>query len=180
MNSPAFEEVFPTVRDLARKKAHSVVGQCGLTPDDREDVAGQLVATFYVQFEKFDGGRASLRTFASRVMDAELASILRYRTASRRRDPGNQSLDAGTEELADHGADFERLHFWIDVDRALATFPHVLLDTARALCWHTPSELSRAPGQSRTAVYRRMRRLREALLAAGIGPNYFAAAGDAR
>jgi hypothetical protein len=67
----------------------------------------------------------------------------------------------------------ERQQFWLDVERALAPFPSALLDMARALCWNTPSEMSRVPGQSRTVIYRRMRRLRSALLAAGIGPSYF-------
>ena len=70
----------------------------------------------------------------------------------------------------------ERQQFWLDVERALAPFPSVLLDMARALCWHTPSEMSRVPGQSRTVIYRRMRRLRSALLAAGIGPSLLFAA----
>jgi hypothetical protein len=172
-------------RDLARRKAQGVVGRCGVTIDDREDVASQLVATFYVRFEKFDGDRASLRTFASRVMDTELASILRYRMACRRRDSLDTSLEATVRELADPGAEIQptavdRLNFWLDVERALAPFPSVLVDTARALCWQTPSELSRVPGQSRTVIYRRMRRLRDALVAAGIGPNYFASAGSVR
>ena len=179
MHSPAFEEVFPIARDLARQKAVGAVGRCGLTPNDREDVASQLVATFYARFGKFDGDRASVRTFASRVMDKELTSILRYRLAGCRR---HLSEEAAPEEMVDSVPDHaptvvEQREFWLDVERALAPLPGVLLDTARALCWHTPSELSRVPGQSRTVVYRRMRRLREALLAAGIGPTYFAAGG---
>jgi hypothetical protein len=52
-DSPAFEEVFPMVRDLAHQKALYAVGRCGFTPDDREDVASQLVITFYLRFGKF-------------------------------------------------------------------------------------------------------------------------------
>ena len=85
MSNVAFEEVFPIARELARQKALRVIGCCGLAPDDRDDIASQLVATFYSRFGKFDGGRASVRTFASRVMDKEIASILRYRLAVRRR-----------------------------------------------------------------------------------------------
>lgn len=179
MHSPAFEDVFPIARELAHQKARGAVGRCGLTPNDREDVASQLVATFYVRFGKFDGARASVRTFASRVMDKELTSILRYRLAGCRR---HLSEEAAPEEMVDSVPDraptvVEQREFWLDVERALGPVPGVLLDTARALCWHTPSELSRVPGQSRTVVYRRMRRLRAALQAAGIGPSYFAPAG---
>jgi DNA-directed RNA polymerase specialized sigma24 family protein len=185
MNSPAFEEVFPMVRDLAQQKALYAVGRCGLTPDDREDVASQLVITFYLRFGKFDGRRASMRTFASRVMDKELGSILRYRTAGRRQSAAEEPLPDDPSVLVTSGAcqspsAIVRRQFWLDVEGVLAAFPGVLLDTARSLCWNTPSELSRMPGHSRTVVYRRMRRLRAALVGAGIGPGYFASAGGSQ
>ena len=186
MSNVAFEEVFPIARELARQKALRVIGCCGLAPDDRDDVASQLVATFYSRFDRFDGGRASVRTFASRVMDRELASILRYRMAVRRKHGVEESFPDDASEVAVGISDqmptsIERQQFWLDVERALAPFPSVLLDLARALCWYTPSEMSRVPGQSRTVIYRRMRRLRSALLAAGIDPSYFSpSAGDAK
>lgn len=187
MHNLAFEEAFPTVRDVARQKALGAVGRCGLTHDDCDDVAGQLLVTFYTRFDRFDVDRASVRTFASRVMDKELNSILRYRLAGRRRHLGDGSLsgdvtEIDTECLSSGSAPpfSERQHFWLDFERALAPLPEVLRETALALCWHTPSELSRLPGQGRTVVYRRIRRLREAPLAAGVGPNYFASAGGAQ
>lgn len=184
MSSAAFENVFPVARALARQKASTVIGRCGLTADDRDDVASQLVASFYFRFQKFDARRASVRTFASRVMDKELASILRYRMAFCRRQRAESGFLSECGETADATSRVlltpaERQEFWIDVERALTPFSHVLLDTARALASHTPSELSRMPGQSRTLVYRRMHRLRSALLAAGIGPDYFSPAGAA-
>ena len=185
MGSVSFEQAFPVARDLAQRKAARVIGRGGLTRDDREDVASHLVATFYARFERFDVNRASVQTFASRLMDKELSSILRHRLAScRRRSEEEESLaessevpDAdspGTPDAAD------RRHFWIDVERALAPLPMVLRQTALALCSYTPSELSRLPGQSHTVIYRRIRRLRGALRAAGIGPEYFAPTRGAR
>jgi hypothetical protein len=115
-------------------------------------------------------------------MDKELASILRYRLAVRRKHGVEESFPDDAREMVDGITDQmptsnERQQFWLDVERALAPFPRVLLDMARALCWYTPSEMSRVPGQSRTVIYRRMRRLRSALLAAGIDPTYFSPPG---
>jgi len=187
MHNLAFEEAFPAVREIARQKASRAVGRCGLSHQDCDDVAGQLLVTFYIRFDRFDGDRASVRTFASRVMDKELTSILRYRLAGRRRHLGEQGLatdlaetDAASLDSGPAPSFADRQHFWLDLDRALAPLPEVLRETAQALCWHTPSELSRVPGQTRTVVYRRIRRLREALLAAGIGPDYFVSAGGAQ
>jgi len=182
VGSVSFEQAFPVARDLARRKAARIIGRCGLTRDDREDIASQLVATFYARFERFDVNRASIQTFASRLMDKEINSILRYRLAGcRRRTEQEESLhDSGeVAEACPAGSPdgVDRRHFWIDVDRALAPLPAVLRQTALALRSYTPSELSRLPGQTHTVIYRRIRRLRRALLAAGIGPEYFAPTG---
>jgi DNA-directed RNA polymerase specialized sigma24 family protein len=178
MTSAGFEEALPIARQMARQKALSAIGRCGLTFDDREDIASQLVITFCFRFRRFDSGRASVRTFASRVMDKEIASILRSRMALSRRhfenEIGPEEASAQPGSTSEHAvAPAVRQEFWMDVERALAKCSPVLLDTARALSSYTPSELSRIPGQSRTVVYRRMRRLRAALTAAGIGPAYF-------
>lgn len=81
-------------RGLARAKANMVIGQGGLTTDDREDIEAQLLLALCRRARKFDGGRSSVNTFTSRVMDREVASILRYRLAGRR-------LHLGRPELVD-------------------------------------------------------------------------------
>lgn len=185
MASLSFEQALPVVRSLAQRKAVRAIGCCGLTRDDHEDVASQLVATFYARFERFDGNRASVQTFASRVMDKELSSILRHQLAICRRRTEQEESVPDSGDVADNGPvgapnAIDRRHFWIDIERALAPLPTVLRQTALALCSYTPSELSRLPGQSHTVIYRRIRRLRRALESAGIGPEYFTTAGGAR
>ena len=179
MHSPTFEEVFPVVRELARQKARTVIGRCGLTTADREDIEAHLLSTLYIRFPKFNSKRASVLTFASRIMDKELISIMRYRLASRRRPSFLPALlqefdnDDASISISKRPSPVERCEFWVDVNRALAPLPDVLRETALALCWDSPSELSRTCGPSRTAIYHRIHRLREAFAAAGIGPGYF-------
>jgi DNA-directed RNA polymerase specialized sigma24 family protein len=181
------DQALPVVRNLAERKANAFVRRCRLAIDEREDVESQLVLTFITRWPKFDSERASVRTFASRLMDNELLSILRYRLAGRRRHIvcGGFLRDEDDADFGDGLAGLsitprtlvEQQHFWLDIERALVPLPEVLLETAHALCWHTPTELGRVLGRSRTIVYERMRRLREALLAAGIGPDYFTTSG---
>jgi len=181
------DQVLPVVRNLAGRKANAFVRRCRLAIDEREDVESQLVLTFIARWPKFDSERACIRTFASRVMDNELVSILRYRLAGRR---GHKVSGGFLRDKYD--ADFgdglagpsitrrrlaEQQHFWLDIERALVPLPEVLLETAYALCSHTPTELSLVLGRSRTIVYERMRGLRKALLAASIGPDYFTTSG---
>jgi DNA-directed RNA polymerase specialized sigma24 family protein len=182
------DQAIPVVQNLAQRKAGAFVRRCGLPIDESEDVESQLVLTCIAGWPKFDSEMAGVSTFASRVMDNELVSILRYRLAGRRR-----RIAPGASRRDQDGADFgdgslaqpsitprrlaEQQHFWLDIERALMPLPKVLLETAYALCQYTPSELSLVLGRSRTIVYERMRRLREALLAAGIGPDYFTTSG---
>jgi DNA-directed RNA polymerase specialized sigma24 family protein len=180
------DQALPVVRNLAGRKARAFVHRCPFATDESEDLESQLLLTFIARWPQFDSRMAGVRTFACRVMDHELVSILRYRLAGRRRHLGAFLHD-------NDGADFgegcpagpsvaprtlaERQHFWLDIERALMPLPEVLLETAYALGLYTPSELSMVLGRSRTIVYQRMRRLREALLAAGIGPDYFTTSG---
>ena len=78
------DQALPVIQDLAGKKANAFVRRCGLGIDEREDVESQLVLTFLIRWPNFDSEKATVRTFASRVMDKELKSILRYRLAESR------------------------------------------------------------------------------------------------
>jgi hypothetical protein len=181
MPETTFDQAYPVARALARQKAISVIGSYGLTSSDREDIEADLLLDFFERLPKFDSSRASLRTFASRLMDRKLASILRYRSAKCRTWQNQVSVD-------DLAADFEepilyerRERFWLDVDRALAALPPALCDvlreTAAALSWNSPSELSRDLGKSRTIIYQHIHQIRAAFTAAGISRTYLTALG---
>lgn len=66
MHNLTFEDVFPIARGLARQKARTVIGRCGLTPADQEDSEGELLLAFCMAFPKFNARRAPVRTFARR------------------------------------------------------------------------------------------------------------------
>ena len=167
-------------RGLARVKAQTAIGQCGLTPDDREDVESQLLLAVCTRLAKFDGQRSSLKTFTCCVMDKEVASILRYRLAQRR-------LQLGRPELIQRGAPDDaygkssstarQQEFWLDVGKVLKTLPVPLRETVIALRCGSPTEASRNMGTSKSVVYDRIAQIRYAFLAAGVGPTYFTAGG---
>jgi DNA-directed RNA polymerase specialized sigma24 family protein len=166
----------PVSRGLARLKAKAVIGQCGLTADDREDIEAQLLLAFCSRVDRFNSERSSLATFTCRVMDKEVASILRYRLAQRRLQLGRPELvDSGVPDHA-YGASPstpERLEFWLDVSKVIKAFPAPLRETVMALCCGSPTEASEALGTARSVVYERIAQVRRAFLAAGIGPAYF-------
>ena len=178
MRSLSFEDVFPIARDLARKKAKGATGRCGLTAADRDDIEGELLLAFYVAFPKLNDRRGSVRTFASRVMDKRLVSILRYRLAKCREHlldlaPLGELAEGNARAARNEPTPLQRQQFWLDVERALAPCSNRLRETAVALCWESPAELSRSLGRSRASIYYRIRRLRKAFNAAGIDHTYF-------
>jgi len=101
------------------------VRRFGFAIDERDDVESQLLLTFLIRWPKFDNGRASVRTFASRVMDKALTSILRRHLAPSRREQEIPGADAGPSAAV-------RGHFRIDLEKSLAGLPTAVQETALA------------------------------------------------
>jgi len=194
VHKPTFEEAYPVARELARLKALAVIGHCGFTGGDCEDIEGDLLLDFYTRFPHYDNRRASVRTFAVRVMDRKLTSILRRKQAQCRTHQNLcQSLrdfpldrngdafesdgdvcDADPNDGAElPGSGLERQEFHIDLERVLAPLPPVLIEIAAILSMGSVTDAGRLLGRSRPWVYEQIARLRGAFLAAGIGPHYF-------
>lgn len=175
------DDAIHSARSLARLKAKAVIGRGGLTADDQDDVAAQLLLAVCSQLSNYDRDRASLRTFMCRVMDREIATILRYRLAWRRLPLGRPELMDG-DAIADLAQDTvpssaDCAEFWLDVGKVVRTLPAHLRKTARALRCGSPTEASETLGTARSVVYEHIAHIRKAFLAAGIGPNYFVAGG---
>jgi DNA-directed RNA polymerase specialized sigma24 family protein len=164
------DRALPVIQNLAQQKANAFVRRFEFAADEREDVESQLVLTFLIRWPKFDSGRASVRTFASRVMDKALTSILRHHLAPIRRERPIPEYGAGPSAA-------DRSRFRIDIERSLAALPVVVQETAPALLWYSTAEAAEVLGCSRQIIHLRKRRIREALICAGIGPDYFVAGG---
>ena len=103
-------------------------------------------------------------------MDKALTSILRHRLAPIRRERAIPEYDAGPSAA-------DRTQFRIDMERSLSALPGVVQKTAPALLWYSTAEAADVLGCSRQIIHLRKRRIREALLGAGIGPDYFGTGG---
>jgi DNA-directed RNA polymerase specialized sigma24 family protein len=164
------DQALPVIQDLAQRKANAFVRRFGFAIDERDDVKSQLLLTFLIRWPKFDSGRASVRTFASRVMDKALTSILRRHLAPSRMEQEIPVPDTGPSAAV-------RGHFRIDLERSLAPLPSAVQETALALFWYSTVEAADVAGCSRQIIHLRKQRIREALTGCGIGPNYFVSGG---
>ena len=160
------DQALSVVQNLATRKAGAFARRRRLAIDECEDVQSHLVLTFISRWSKFDGERASVQTFASRLMDKELTSILRYRFAQGRQPRELPVTYSGPAALVHQ--------FRIDLERALAPLPEAVRETASALAWYSAVDAAGIVGCSRQMIGKRKHQIREALLAAGIGPDYFA------
>ena len=102
MTTVTLHQALPVVRSLAGRKASAFVRRCQFAIDEREDVQSHLVLAFIARWSKFDSERASIQTFASRLMDSELKSIVRYRLAQRRQPRELPVPDAGPASASIH------------------------------------------------------------------------------
>ncbi len=170
MCEPSLDRMLPTVRNLASRKASAFVRRYGFAIDESEDIASHLVVAFLARWPKFDGHKASLQTFASRLMDKELMSVLRYRLARGRQVRELPKTDAGPSAESIH-------EFRVDLERAMACLPEVVRETAVALSTFSAIEAAEAVGCSRQMISRRKHQIRQALLAAGITSSYFVSIG---
>lgn len=171
MSDSKLNEALPTIQKIAQLIAWRSVRRYGIDPADREDVQSQLVLSFLRRWPDFDAERASIKTFASRVMDRELMSILRHRLACSRK---RQDIPAPVPSLPVT----EREGFGIDVERALTALPITVRNTAAALQTYSTTEAAKELGCSRQIIHLRKRQIRAALESAGIGPLYFASGGQ--
>ena len=172
MADTSLDRALPVVRNLAGRKAGAFVRRRRLAIHECEDIESHLVLAFISRWPKFDGERASVQTFASRLMDKELMSILRYRLSRGRQQCELPVPDSGPAPASIH-------QFRIDLERAMALLPEIIRETTSALSWLSAVEAAEAVGCSRQMIGRRKHQVREALLSAGIKPDYFAG-GSAR
>jgi len=79
------DEVFDQyIQTLIRSKARQLVGRFGFTGIDQSDIEQDLALHLLEHIHAFDPTRGSKRTYAARIVDRKIASMLRWRYAQQR------------------------------------------------------------------------------------------------
>lgn len=150
-----------------------------------DDLAQEIAMDYLQRRPAYDPARSSRETFTVRVVSNKIASLLRARRAQgrdvRREEcsldelvDSGEGVPAARHETVDaqvgrDGRRSEELHHLTrDVHEVLGSLP----DDLRTLCVQlqsmTVSEISRATGISRPAIYESIRKLRQRFSAAGL------------
>jgi len=144
-------------RRAARARSAAAIAQTHVGATDREDIEQEIIVAVWLNLRRFDPLRASLRTFVERVSASKVASTLRRARAQKRTGahPERHDVDSTRIQFA--------IELRIDVRSALRTLSRDDQKIARLRLHFTPMEIARVLGCSRTAVYRSLVRIRQAL-----------------
>ncbi len=155
MREDLFLEACPLARRAAEVRAAAASRVLGVAGLDREDIVQEITVSVWLNLERFDPLRASLPTFVEKVSTTKLASILRRGKAQKRATSETPANDPVRVEFT--------VELRVDVRRALCLLSRADLKVARLRLQFNPTEIARILNCSRTAVYRSLKRIREAL-----------------
>ena len=160
-----FAEAYPLMRRVAGAHAAATARALGLPNDEQKDLEQGALLEILRKLGTFDSSRASLKTFLERVVASYIASFLRRRRAAKR-----QAI--GAELVADRvHPQLEAVHLRIDISRLLAKLPPRQRGIGLMLAYHSPVEVSRRTGMSRSKIYRTIGELRLVFIEAGLHKN---------
>lgn len=177
------EPLTPYLTALIEVKARQLVGKAGYTQDDIKDIEQDLMQDLLDRLPKVDPAKASLNTFADRVVSRRICNLLRDRQAGIR-DWRREAYSLDEEIETDEGTtarhefisqdevdlrtgrydrpEAERARLQLDVEAVLAGLTPELREVAEMLRTQSVAEVARELGIPRgTFRDRYLARLRE-------------------
>jgi len=171
-------------------KARQVIRTKGFTKDDFDDIRQELMRDVLKRLPKFNGGRAGMKTFISRLIDNRIAGLIKHRHAACRDSRRNEcSLDDWVHDedgrwvrrdttisedrarahtcQAPRGRQ-ETLELAMDTAHVMASLPNDLRDLCERLRSQTPTEIHRETGMSRSSLYERIKQIRARFIEADL------------
>ena len=162
-------------QDLIRRKARQLIGRCGFTEDDREDLEQEMIMDLLERQSKFDNRKGCGATFMCRIVDHKISTIIRHRRQQKRDyrrqvcsrdDPipieGRATITRGAGISQDeydlrmgiHSRPAEeRQDLCVDVSLVVSRLPPDLQHLAEKLKTHSITEVAREQGIPRSTLY---------------------------
>jgi RNA polymerase sigma factor (sigma-70 family) len=190
-----YNGIDPFIRRLVRRKAFGLSHNPVFRDMDRKDIEQELMILILSKMEGHDPKRSKLATYAIRIAENHIASLIREREAKKR---CHGMIEASLDEcVPDEDGEMVHLHetmdreevlcrcgrcgcdeveslrFAMDVRAVVDGLPHDLRETCRLyLIWGDLDTVARKLGVVRSTVYRRMERACPYFRDAGL-ENYF-------
>jgi RNA polymerase sigma factor (sigma-70 family) len=162
----------PQISELIRHKVKRLVGNYGFRRDDVEDLQQELTMHVVKALKRYDATRASVHTYADRIVSSKIASIVAKATAQKRDPSKLRRLDDQDDDvLGSRSLTQDQLDLAADVRVAVSCLPVDLLRFARLFETYSESEIVRRTGVTRQRVRTIRRRIGEHLRGHGLGPS---------
>ncbi len=140
-----------------------------LTASDEPDLRQELSMHVIAGLRRHDPGRASIPTFADRIVASKVVSIVKHATAAKRDRRNVRSIDSLDDRIeSDRATAGERHDVALDVREALAALPDELSHLASLLMEHREAEVVRRTGLTRQTVRGRCKRIAQHLRGRGL------------
>ena len=167
---------------LIRRKGRELARSYGFTDADRQDFEQEAATQLWLAERRYDESRSGPKTFATRVVNNKLASVLQERKAAKRsppRKPVRPRLDVDPEEEHSEVVDTSDMlgkerrrrsdeFLQLDLKRLITDLP----DKERELCCRllhgSISEVSRDTGTPRSSLYDAIASIRQHFERAGL------------
>ena len=181
------EQLTKYTMTLVQCKARQLVGKAGYTQDDLVDIEQDLIKSLLACMPQFDSAKATLNTFADRVVGSRIVDLLRRRNAEIR-NRGREAFSLNEEiETEDGSVEIietvsqdeidlrtgrynrpaaERAHLQIDLNAVVAGLSPELRQVADMLRTQSVAEVARELGiPRRTFREKHLAQLREVFAA---------------
>jgi len=181
------EQLTKYTMTLVQCKARQLVGKAGYTQDDLVDIEQDLIKSLLACMPQFDSAKATLNTFADRVVGSRIVDLLRRRNAEIR-NRGREAFSLNEEIETEDGSveiietvsqdeidlrtgrynrpEAERAHLQIDLNAVVAGLSPELRQVADMLRTQSVAEVARELGiPRRTFREKHLAQLREVFAA---------------
>jgi RNA polymerase sigma-70 factor (ECF subfamily) len=170
-----------------RRKAKQLIGRCGFTRQDSDDLEQELTLRLLQSLPSFNPAHGHWNVYVTTVIERAADKICRAKRAEKRNHCRVRSLDALLDTAGDDFAesscpdpsgpsalqvtdDIERLDLANDITHLLPRMPQDLRDLCERLMRQSISQAARDMGVPRTSLYRTLSRLRRWLRSVGCDP----------
>jgi DNA-directed RNA polymerase specialized sigma24 family protein len=166
------ERFTPADAEIIKRKARKLAGHYGYRASDVEDIEQDLATHVFQQTHRHLPERGSREKFVSKVAKNKLLNLIEKRTAMKRGDGRNVSVDeAGERALLDGSISPDSLDVVIDVRAVIVALPDELRQVALLRQQHSQKELEGLLHLTRAQVRCRIQHLECIFREAGLAPD---------
>lgn len=159
--------------EIIQRKAERLVGHYGYRPSDVEDIQQDLAMHVFPRTHLHRPERGSREAFVSQIVKNRILHLIEARTALKRDNRHNVSIDkAGEGTLLDGTNTAEQVDVVIDVREAIERLPEELKQVAILRQQYSESELEGLLGLTRGQVRSRIQRLQRIFRDAHLAPDF--------